>query len=271
MDYATAFAEIVVNENLRHLDFADIPNSVRVVIIENLSKFSQLKSLTLRNYAQAAGQWLYKDTLQSMLKGICGLTSLCLFSLKNGCTNEILTSICLNCRWTLEIIDIESSKQVSDACIPYLLMCIKVTELNLFRTGLTDEGKGILISKLPKLSHLPRGDFLCDALAWIEEEDDGPECIFSIREFFPSQKYYFHEDWQMEMVASCCPYISKMFFIYHEQCVPDYLVLLPFANITDLDLYGGHYYDDKICDLLQIRGEGISKLRLISVKGIDYK
>ena len=109
----TAFAAIVVNENLRHLDFADIPNSVRVVIIENLSKFSQLNSLTLRNYSKASGQWLYKDTLQSMLKGLCGLSSLCLFSLKNGCTNEILTKICLNGRWTLEVIDIESSKQVS--------------------------------------------------------------------------------------------------------------------------------------------------------------
>ena len=85
----------------------------RVVIIENLSKFSKLKSLTLRNYAQAAGQWLYKDTLKSIQKGLCGLTSLCLFSLKNGCTNEILTNICLNGRWTLEVIDIESSKQVS--------------------------------------------------------------------------------------------------------------------------------------------------------------
>ena len=150
-------------------------------------------------------------------------------------------------------------------------MCIKVTELNLFRTGLSDEGKGKLIAKLPKLSHLPRGDFLCDALAWIEEDDDDPEPIFSIREFFPSQKYYFHEDWQMEMVASCCPYISKMFFIFHEQCVPDYLVLLPFANLTDLDLYGGHFYKDKISELLQIRGEKIEKLRLISVQGIDYR
>merc|ERR1712083_61016 len=44
-----------------------------------------------------------------------------------------------------------------------------------------------------------------------------------------------------------------------------------FANLTDLDLYGGHYYNDKICELLQIRGDRIVKLRLISVQGIDYK
>ena len=73
------------------------------------------------------------------------------------------------------------------------------------------------------------------------------------------------------MVAACCPYISKMFFIFHEQYVPDYLVLLPFANMTDLDLYGGNYYNDKICELLQIRGDRIVSLRLISVQGIDYK
>ena len=120
--------------------------------------------------------------LQSMMGGLKGLTSLCHFSLKNGCTNEILENICLHCRWTLEVIDIESSKQVTDSSIPYVLMCVKVTELNLFRTGFSDEGKGKLIANLPKLSHLPRGDFLCDALAWIEEEDDQPELIFSIRQ-----------------------------------------------------------------------------------------
>jgi len=54
---------------------------------------------------------------------------------------------------------------------------------------------------LPNLTSLPRGDFLCDALGWIDylEEIDNP--IFLIKDFFPSQSYYFHEAWQLELAS----------------------------------------------------------------------
>ena len=63
---------------------------------------------------------------------------------------------------------------------------------------------------LPNLVLLPRGDFLCDALGWIDylEELDNP--IFNIKEFFPSQSYYFHEAWQLE-VASRDQYYKTIF------------------------------------------------------------
>ena len=102
-----------------------------------------------------------------------------------------------------------------------------------------------------------------------EEEDIEP--VYLIQEFFPSQKYYFHEDWQMEMVAKSCPYISKMFFIFHENCVQDYLILLPFAHLTELDLYGGGFYSEKISELLQVKGQQLTKLTLISIKEMNYK
>ncbi|MGB1599187.1 MAG: hypothetical protein ACPIOQ_40940, partial [Promethearchaeia archaeon] len=89
------------------------------------------------------------------------------------------------------------------------MMCSNINEINIFQCGFSDEGKGQILNGLPKLVKIPKGDFLCDALAWIEDEDP----IYMIDNFFPSQKYFFHEDWQMEMVSSCCPYISKMFFI----------------------------------------------------------
>ena len=77
---------------------------------------------------------------------------------------------------------------------------------------------------LPKLMYIPRGDFLCDALGWIDylEEVENPE--FLIKEFFPSQSYYFHEEWQVELASRMCPFISKMLFIFHETCVQDYTV-----------------------------------------------
>ena len=46
------------------------------------------------------------------------------------------------------------------------------------------------------------------------------EPVFDIREFIPSTSYFFHEDWQMEMVARMCPNIEKMLFIQHPKCCP---------------------------------------------------
>ena len=103
------------------------------------------------------------------------------------------------------------------------------------------------------------------------DEDDEKEQIFQIREFFPSMKYFFHEDWQLEMVAKCCPFIEKMLFIFHEDCVQDYLVLNPFENLNNLELFGGKFYSDKICELIQIKGSKLSKLTLLSIKEIDFK
>jgi hypothetical protein len=79
---------------------------------------------------------------------------------------------------------------------------------------------------LPKLVSLPRGDFLCDVLGWIDYLEEMEDPIFLIRDFFPSQSYYFHEAWQLELASRMCPFISRMLFIFHETCVPDFLVIL---------------------------------------------
>lgn len=232
-----------------------------------MNEFRRLESLTLRSFARASGQWLFKSVVKDLMSGLYGLSTLRKFSLKHDCTNEIIKCICKCNRWNLQCIDIECSKHVNDKSISYILMCSNINEINIFQCGFSDEGKGQILNGLPKLVKIPKGDFLCDALAWIEDEDP----IYMIDNFFPSQKYFFHEDWQMEMVSSCCPYISKMFFIFHEKCVPDYLVLLPFASLSQLDLFGGHFFQDKISELLYLKGQQIVKLALISVKGIDYK
>jgi hypothetical protein len=77
---------------------------------------------------------------------------------------------------------------------------------------------------LPNLTNIPRGDFLCDALGWIDYLEEMANPVFLIKDFFPSQKYYFHEEWQVELASRMCPFISKMLFIFHETCVHDYTV-----------------------------------------------
>ena len=59
--------------------------------------------------------------------------------------------------------------------------------------------KAKLLLSLPNLTRLMRGDFLCDALGWIDYMEETPTLL--VTEFFPSQQYYFHEEWQMEMAA----------------------------------------------------------------------
>ena len=174
----------------------------------------------------------------------------------------MIDTLAYKCSEALEVLDIESSKQVTDACLGSLLLCQRLEEVNLFNTGITDEGKGKVIAGLPRLCSLSfRGDYLCDALGWIDYVEDVDDAdgeaatvddIYLIRDFFPSQQYYFHEEWQIEMVSKCCPFINKMFFIFHEDCISDYLILLPFVHLTDLELYGGCFYRDKIAELLQV-------------------
>ena len=87
-----------------------------------------------------------------------------------------------------------------------------------------EESLARLIMGLPELTSLPRGDFLCDALGWIDYLEEMEDPVFKLKEFFPSQSYFFHEAWQLELAARMCPLISRMLFIFHERYVPDYLV-----------------------------------------------
>jgi hypothetical protein len=77
---------------------------------------------------------------------------------------------------------------------------------------------------LPNLLYLRKGDFLCDALGWVDYLEEMENPVFQLREFHSSQSYYFHESWQLELASRMCPYISKMLFIFHEKYVLDFLV-----------------------------------------------
>ena len=73
------------------------------------------------------------------------------------------------------------------------------------------------------------------------------------------------------LIIRMCPFISKMFFIFHEECAPSYLVLDQFEYLTDLELFGGSFYRDRIPELLERRGSGLTRLHLISVASVDYR
>ena len=55
IEHVTAFIYIAINYEMRHLDFADIPNTVRSMVIERLPNYSKLQSLILRAYHKSTG------------------------------------------------------------------------------------------------------------------------------------------------------------------------------------------------------------------------
>ena len=194
------------------------------------------------------------------------------FSCKHDCNYKLLEALSEHCSQSMKILDVEDSKNVDDKSLDFIRKMPHLEELNIFNTKLTEESKAKILLALPKLTRLIRGDFLCDALGWIDYEEDEEESVkLLINEFFPSQSYYFHEDWQMEMTARMCPYISKMFFIFHENVASDfYNCLIGFEYLTDLTLFGGSFYNDKLSDLLSERGYNLTNLALISIAQIDY-
>ena len=268
MEAMSLFTDIVIFPCLRRLDFRFIPMSLRSRVIENLSKFTELRVLIIS--AGPGGQWMFKSVAHQIAKGMEGMKKLEQFSCKHDCTYELLEVLARNCSSTLRVLDVEDSKFVNDGCFSCITSFLNLEELNIFNTKLSDEAKARLLTALPKLTNLTRGDFLCEALGWIDYLDEIDDLQLLVTEFFPSQSYYFHEEWQMEMVSRLCPFISKMFFIFHESCVSSYLVLVPFEYLNELCVYGGSFYKDKLKELLEIRGANLSRLSLIAVTKVDF-
>ena len=78
----------------------------------------------------------------------------------------------------MKFLDIESSKGVRDdgdrqvssklSSLTSLIELKALEEINLFDTNLSDESLATVLLALENLTHLIRGDFLCDALEWVD-------------------------------------------------------------------------------------------------------
>ena len=61
--------------------------------------------------------------------------------------------------------------KVDDQSVEHILCFINLVALGIFKTNISTMGQAELLKGLQKLEVLPRGDFLCDALEYIEEEE----------------------------------------------------------------------------------------------------
>ena len=208
-------AEVMHLKHIRSLNIDAMPKMIRPSVLRNLSDFSELRRLDLgSNSGGRKGQMLS----MCVLDGLETMKNLAQVSLKYNCRNEILEALATSCKQNLHILDIEHSNQITDDSITTILKFTKLTELGISRTNLTSEGQAKLIMKLNKLKVLPRGDFLCDALEWIDwEEEKSNKRKFKIKNFWASEVYYFHTTEQMEHAADLCPFIEDMHFMYEDR------------------------------------------------------
>lgn len=71
----------------------------------------------------------------------------------------------------------------------------------LFQTGISTIGQATLAFGLPNLTHLERGDYLCDLLEFVDEDGDPTmtEKKLAIKEFWTSEEYFFHTEDQVSL------------------------------------------------------------------------
>merc|ERR1712062_290505 len=205
-------------------------------------------------------------------------------SLKYDCNSYFLHTLTETCKDTLRILDIEFSKQVQDDSVNYIKDFQNLLKINMFRTGLSTQGQCDVLLGLPYLKHLDRGDFLADAIEHLEEFENTmgykigekiPSKVPSvtslkIQEFWASEEYFFHSEEQMALVSKYCPDIRTMLFMF-DKTVCQLDVLASFPNLEDLDLWGGAFYSDGLCDLLEQIGHRLKKLSLVHIEEVDAK
>lgn len=74
----------------------------------------------------------------------------------------------------------------------------------------------------------------------------------------------------MELVSKYCPEIRKMLFMF-ERGSCRLSILDSFSKLQDLELWGGAFYTDGLCELLQIIGSRLTHLSLVHIEELDIR
>jgi len=268
----TKVSEVLHYQHLQQIDLENVPKMMRGTLMRNLHKFPELKKLV---FGSSTGDMTIHITkggslYTSLCSALAHMDHLVHFSLQYNSTQDILLGL-LNARSTLKILDIEHSVMVSDACVPLLLQFTHLTQLSIAKTKLTSEGQAQLIYNLKHLLLLPRGDFLCDALEWIDYENGIKVKPFALKNFWASEVYYFHTTEQMQLTSKMCPHIEDMLFMYQDRYTCQLEVLALFRYLSQLELWGGDFYVDNFMVLLSDIGHNLIKLDLHHLDNLDLR
>ena len=262
------FCNLLVHPLRRALDLASVPQVIRTRLYGSLTGFQGLHTLIL---GSGSGGWVPEAYAFKFLRALPKFNKLQHFSLKYDCTEHVLKVLSESCSESLRLLDVERCLQVKDQiCVDYILSFKNLIELNIFKTGLEDSEICQILVALKNILHLPRGDFLCDVLEYLDDEVS-LDIQFEIQNFWASEDYFFHSEEQMLLVAKYCPKIRTAMFMFRDECCTNMLVLSNFNYLKDLDLWGGKFYTDGIIDFLHTCGHQLEKLSLVHVEEIDKR
>ena len=153
-----------------------------------MTGFEGLKTLIL---GSGSGGWVPEAYSDKFLTALPKFNNLQCFSLKYDCTEVVLKVLSESCSKTLRLLDVERSLQVkTQSCVDYILSFRNLAELNIFRSGLQDSEICQILVALKNILHLPRGDYLCEVLEYLDEEVS-LDIEFKIKEFWMSEDYFF--------------------------------------------------------------------------------
>ena len=208
--------------------------------------------------------------IEKFSTGVKNMRQLTHFSLCYDCTDSIIKLLTRNCKQTLRVVDVEMSMQVTNVSAELLSSCKKIHTLHIYHTALTEMGHSVILLNLPNLKLLVRGGFLCEALDFIQAQKKILP-ILELEEFWSSEEYFFHDDHQMALVQKMCPKVRKMMFQFSTEVMTDLLFLTKFQNLSELHLWGGEFYVDKINLVLTHIGLQLSVLYLIHTEEMDER
>ncbi|XP_074042912.1 uncharacterized protein isoform X1 [Leptinotarsa decemlineata] len=261
MHIVVSLTEVVVNPQLRSIDFSQWPKIMRYVLYKNLHNLTGLEIL---NLGSCSGGWQTAEFNKYLLNSISRMKNLKSLCLCFDCTDIIVQTVGDYCP-SMQCLDLTSSRSVTDRSIPHLLKCRNLRELQLHRTSVTTDGLAQLIIGLPKLQDIGRCDEFGPVIKCLHQKysSSGPFGLRKIQSRDISTE-------NLRLFVDMFPKIEYV-SLFHDEQISDLTVLISLDNLRDLKLLSCAFYGDYLKQLLEVRGGNITSLHLEHVEEIDFK
>lgn len=261
MNVAVSLTEVVLNSYLRSIDFSQWPKIMRYILYKNLHNLTGLENL---NLGSCSGGWRTSEFDKCLLDSISRMKNLKSLCLCFDSTDIVVQTVGDNCP-NMQCLDLTSSGSVTDRCIPFLLKCKNLRELQLHRTSVTTEGLAQIVAGLPKLQDIGRCDDFGNVIKYLHHKfpHEGPFALKKIQTRDISTE-------NLRLLVEMFPKIEYV-SIFHDVQISDLTVLISLDNLKDLKLLSCAFYGDYLKQLLEIRGTNLSSLHLEHVEEMDFK
>ena len=259
MNIVANLTEVAIHPHLRNIDFSLWPKIMRHVLYKNLYRMTGLERL---NLGSGSGGWKTSDIERLIVCGMPSMKNLTSLCLCFDCTDHILSVVGQNCS-KLQCLDVTASRSVTDRSVSILINCTELRELHFYRTSVSVEGYAVLLKGLPRLEDLGR----CNEFGFILEHlqsTEGNVGPFGLKIVQISVVTICHLNLLIEM----CPRVTHV-SIYHGKRISDLTVLSALDDLCELKLLSCDFFTDRVKQLLEVKGYGLTWLHLEHVEEID--